>query len=136
MQCPSCGAANSESSRWCTLCLTKFAPAEPPRPSDYTKFGEALVTAGAEPIAGLRRSASGFSHNSVSASVSRASGITIPIPEHSPPPSAVKVSERASKLGISVEAPGVLTWECKRCRTRNEIDYIDCRVCGWSLFEP
>ncbi len=45
-------------------------------------------------------------------------------------------SGRAAALGISLAENGDLSWSCHRCGTQNSIDYLDCPVCGWSLFQP
>ncbi len=148
MLCPSCGARNPDGARWCSLCLHRFESAR--GESGRTPSARAGFSPGP-----TRQESPGAAF---AATATRSSGIVLPValidgpdeqnstsnpaprPEQLGPAglsSAPRaVSARAAALGIVLTDYGELAWSCRRCGTANSIDYLDCSVCGWSLFEP
>lgn len=111
MNCPKCNTPNSESARWCALCLEKFdarsavpdsAPPPPPV-QQMAEMGQAKVT-----------------------DVS-------PLPlaqEPSPFPSAVG-SQQAPLRKVGDQ----LVWTCPTCSKDNSFDQNNCGACGTSLYD-
>lgn len=162
MQCPSCGAMNSNRASWCSLCLHVFRDigadvssskreriVAVPRPqteaSEVPGPSDSAVSLSDHALT-KKKSTAPLAETEASLIVSeRSSGFVIPsfsTPSSSTPSSSPYLQiptasrQRSSTLGIVVNVDGRITWKCKTCSTTNSIEDLNCRVCEKSLLEP
>ena len=115
-RCASCGGLNPPSAAWCGQCLTRFdLPTEPQQATDVQ------AQAAAVPEAPVQEALAQEGPAQPSAPAHPLDQPRSPVPAQRPA-AAADVPFRVTEEGI--------TWTCSICETVNDLERLDCDVCG------